>query len=143
MPLHYRWKLAGIILLMIAVVLSIFYFWFDFRLTMPVLAISSYFAEHKLFTIFPTNVADEIIVLLYLVGLGLVVFSEEKHPSPETQLLQARTMIKAVLFNTFFLILSALFIYGGSFVSILVINLFSTLVIYLLLFSISKKKLKV
>lgn len=34
--------------------------------------------EHKMLTILPTNVSDEILLSLYLIGFGLIVFSKEK-----------------------------------------------------------------
>ena len=33
---------------------------------------------HKMYTNLPTNVSDEILLSLYLIGFGLIVFSMEK-----------------------------------------------------------------
>jgi len=90
--------------------------------------------EHKMFTSFPTNVTDEIIMLLYLIGLGFIVFSKEKLESGELTAFKQKLFIKASFINTIFLVFSVLFIYGGSYIGVLVINLISQFIIYLFLF---------
>jgi len=34
--------------------------------------------EHKMLTILPINVSDEILLSLYLIGFGLIVLSKER-----------------------------------------------------------------
>jgi hypothetical protein len=142
MPLRFYWKRVGVFITFFAVILNVIFFWTDFRWTIPVFAISSYFMEHKMFTSFPTNVTDEIILLLYLLGLGLIVFSKEKNETVEIEHLKYKSLTKAVFYNTLFLIVSVLFIYGGSYIGILVLNLFSIFIIYLVIFYLGKRKMK-
>ncbi|MCE2963845.1 MAG: hypothetical protein ACK5UE_11660 [Chitinophagales bacterium] len=134
MPLRFYWKRVGVFITFFAVILNVIFFWTDFRWTIPVFAISSYFMEHKMFTSFPTNVTDEIIMLLYLIGLGFIVFSKEKLESGELTAFKQKLFIKASFINTIFLVFSVLFIYGGSYIGVLVINLISQFIIYLFLF---------
>ena len=67
--LPYRWKLAGIILLLAGTVSAIFYIWFDFRLKMPVFAVYSSFLETKLFSAFRTNFSEELTLMLLIMWL--------------------------------------------------------------------------
>ncbi len=142
MPLRFYWKWVGVLITFFAIILNVIFFWTDLRWTIPVFAISSYFMEHKMFTAFPTNVTDEIILLFYLLGLGLIVFSKEKNETVEIENLKYKSLSKAVFYNTLFLIVSVLFVYGGSYIGILVLNLFSIFIIYLVIFYLGKRKMK-
>lgn len=139
MPLSYHWKWVGVILVAVALALTIVFMKFDFQLNLPVFAISAYFMEHKLFKTFPTNVSDEIIMALYLIGFALIVFSREKVETQELNILKYKSFIKAAFINTIFLIFSILFIYGGSFIAVLVANFISQFIIYLFIFYIIEK----
>lgn len=134
MRLPYRWKRIGLLITLLAIGLNITFFLTDFKWTIPVFALSSYFMEHQMFRTFPTNVSDEIILLLYLIGLALIVFSKEKIESEELTAFKQKLFIKAAFINTIFLVLSVVLIYGGSFIGILVFNLISPFIIYLFLF---------
>ncbi len=134
MRLPYRWKRIGLLITLLAIGLNITFFLTDFKWTIPVFALSSYFMEHQMFRTFPTNVSDEIILLLYIIGLGLIVFSKEKLESEELTAFKQKLFIKAAFINTIFIVLSVVLIYGGSFIGVLVFNLISQLIIYLFLF---------
>lgn len=134
MPLNFSWKLVGLSMLLIAACLSIFFFFFDLKIDLPVFALSSYFMEHRMFVSFTTNVTDELILLLLLGGLALISFSKERQEDSATMQVKYQAMMKAVIINTFILLFSMLFIYGGGFVGILILNLFSILIIYLICF---------
>lgn len=140
MPLTYLWKRIGVFVTILAIALNITFFLTDFKWTIHVFALSSYFMGHKMCTIFPTNVSDEIILLLYVIGLGLIVFSREKIESDALSVLKQKLFIQAAFINTVFLVLSILFIYGGSFIGVLVVNIISQFIIYLFLFYIVHRK---
>lgn len=132
--LPYRWKLLGISLTVIGMVLAIVFFSLDFRLKIPVFAVYSSFLEAKMFVTFQTNFADEIIMILLLCGLGLIIFSKEKTEYEGYDLIRLKALAKAVLVNICFLLFAVLFIYGSGFIAILVINIFSLSLLYLLFF---------
>lgn len=140
MPLNFIWKWVGAFLIIIAIALTIVFYSQDVRLTINVFALSSYFMEHKMFTTFPTNVSDEILLLLYLIGLALIVFSKEKNDTNDIRNLKYELFARASLYNTIFILLSILFIYGASFIVVLVLNFYSTFIIYLILFYRDKRR---
>ena len=137
--LPYRWKLAGIFLLIAGTVSAIFYIWFDFRFKAPVFAVYSSFLETKLFSVFRTNFSEELTLLLLISGLSLVIFSKEKNEFEGLDLIRSRALFKALAVNNILLFLSVLLIYGSGFIAILVINIFSFFIFYLLFFHLGKR----
>lgn len=134
----YRWKLLGISLTVLGMVLAIVFFWLDFRLKIPVFAVFSSFLETKMFVTFRTNFTDELIMILLLCGFGLIIFSKEKTEQKGFDLLRLNAFAKAIFFNLCFLLFSVLFIYGSGFIAILIINIFLLFALYLLFFYTSK-----
>jgi hypothetical protein len=140
--LPYPWKLVGWFLTFAGGVLGILYNWFDFRFSMRVFAVYSSFLQTKMFETFKTNFADELILLLLIVGLSLVVFSKEKIEFEDLNPARNKALARALILNNIFLLFSVLFIYGSGFIGMLVLNLFSLSLFYLFFFYILKRKAK-
>lgn len=138
--LPYYFKLIGVFLLVTGIALAIFYIWFDFRFTIPVFAVYSVFLETKIFETFRTNFADELTLLFLICGLGMIVFSKQKTEFAGLDLIRFKALSLAVITNTVFLLLSVIFVYGSGFMGILVINVISLFVFYLILFFFIKRK---
>lgn len=138
--LPFPWKFAGILLILTGIVLSILYLWFDFRFTIPVFAVFSSFMETKMFSAFKTNFADELIMLVFVSGFGLIVLSKEKEEFEYLNSIRSGAMVKAFIANNFLLLFSILFVYGSGFIAILVLNLFSFAVFYLYFFYSLRKR---
>lgn len=141
--LPYPLKFVGLILLIFGFGFAVAYIWFDFQLRMPVFAVYSAFIETKTFATFPTNVADELILILLLSGFSLLIFTREKNEELIPEMLRLKAFALAFLVNTGLLLFSVLFVYGSGFVAILVFNIISLPVFYLIIFYILKKKLNV
>lgn len=125
------WKFVGVFLLFAAIVLAIVSLLTGLKITLPVFAIFSKYIEAKYFAFFSTNFTDELVLLLFIAGLMLIVFCGNKK-DVDREIIRGRAMFRAVLYNSFVLIFSILFFYGQGFFAIMVFNLFSTLLIYLL-----------
>ena len=138
--LPYYFKIFGIVLLLAGIAMAIFYIWFDFRFTIPVFAVYSVFFETKIFEVFRTNFADELILLVLICGLGLIVFSKQKNEFAGLDFIRFKALSLAVIANTVFLLLSVIFVYGSGFMGILVINVISLFVFYLIIFLLIKRK---
>jgi hypothetical protein len=132
--LSFRWKLVGILLSILGVMLSIAYIWFDYRFKIPVFAVYSVFLETKTLEVFRTNFADELIMLLLISGLGLIIFSKEKKEVDGLDQFRLIAFAKALIANIVLLLFSVLFIYGSAFMALLVFNLLSFFVFYLIFF---------
>jgi len=140
--LPYPWKYPGILFILSGVVLAILYIWFDFRFTIPVFAVFSSFVETKMFVTFNTNFADELIMLLFICGFGLLVFSKEKVESENLDSIRSKSLVMATISNIILLLCSVLFVYGSGFISILVLNLITLPVFYLCFFYFYKNRNK-
>lgn len=138
--LPYSWKFPGLFLTFSGLLLAILYIWFDFRFTLPVFAVFSSFMETKMFETFTTNFADELIMILFVCGFGFIVFSKEKVEYQNLNYVRYKAIAKAAVANNIFLLFSILFVYGSGFIAVLVLNLFSFSVFYLLIFYLLKKK---
>ena len=141
--LPYKYKRIGAVLIFAGLVGLVFFLWFDFRITLPVFAVYSSFLETKIFTTFRTNVSDELIMLLLLTGFYMVAFSKEKTESEILDQIRAKAFSKAILANICLLVFSILFIFGNGFLMILLLNLISIFIFYLIfLFFLKRKMLK-
>ncbi|NTW23439.1 MAG: hypothetical protein HGA37_01965 [Lentimicrobium sp.] len=132
--LSFRWKVVGLLVTTLGVILLITYFWFDFRFKIPVFAVYSVFLETKTLEVFRTNFADELIMLLLISGLGLIIFSKEKKEVEGIDQLRLNAFAKALMANIVLLLFSVLFIFGSAFMAILVVNILSFFVFYLFFF---------
>jgi hypothetical protein len=140
MLLPFPFKFAGLFLTLSGLAFSVLYLWFDFRFTLPVFAVFSSFVETKIFATFRTNFADELTMILLVAGLGLIVFSKEKNETENLTLFRTKALAFACVANTIFLLFSILFVYGSGFIGILVFNLFSFSIFYLIFFYFLKRK---
>jgi len=141
--LPYKYKWIGAVLIFAGLAGFLFFLWFDFRITLPVFAVYSSFLETKIFTTFRTNVSDELIMLLLLTGFYMVAFSKEKTESEILDQIRAKAFSKAILANICLLVFSILFIFGNGFLMILLLNLISIFIFYLIfLFFLKRKMLK-
>ncbi|MBK9356253.1 MAG: hypothetical protein IPN08_02500 [Bacteroidales bacterium] len=141
--LSFHWKIVGFILLLAGIFLAILFFMFDFRFTIPVFAVYSAFFETKVFTIIRTNFADELTMLTLMAGLALVAFSKERKEDAEFNIFRIKALYKAITINTIILLASVIFIFGSGFMAVMVVNIFLTLILYLVFyyFQITRKRL--
>ncbi len=138
--LPHKFKWIGAFLVFAGLVGLIFYIWFDFRLILPVFAIFSSFLEVKIFATVQTNVADELLLLSFLSGFFFLVFSKEKSESESLDQIRFMAFSRSILANTVLLLFSILFIYGNGFLAIILLNLFSIFIFYLIFFYFLKRK---
>lgn len=134
MLLPNRFRMPGIILTGAGLVLAFLYFAFDMRFKMPVFAVVSSFIKTRFFTGFTTNFADELVILVLLAGLTLIAFTREKDECAGYKALRYKALMAALLADSLFLFLTVLFIYGGGFIAIAILNIFLPLVLYILFF---------
>ena len=126
--------MPGVILTGAGIILAILYFAFDLRFRMPVFALVSSFLKTRFFTGFTTNFADELVILVLLAGLILIAFSEEKKECHAYDEIRLKALKTSLLIDSIILFLSVLFIYGGGFIAVAIINIFLPLTLYIALF---------
>ncbi|NTV18592.1 MAG: hypothetical protein HGA83_04105 [Bacteroidales bacterium] len=137
--IHYRFKVYGLAFIVVGTILSAIYLVSDIRLKMPVIAIYSSFLNKGVFAVVETNIIDELILLFFLFGLLMVIFSEEKEELDCFNKIRHKSLVYALFINFFMNIAGVLFLYGDGFYFLLYLNLFSIPVIYLTTFTFLRK----
>jgi len=140
--LPHRYKIAGGLLIVAGLIMAAFYFTSAFRFEMPVLAIISSYAETKFFTFFKTNFADELILFSLLSGFFMVAFSKEKNEKEYFTALRFKALTLTAIINSAILLFSILFIYGGGFMGVVIMNIYTPFIIYIITFHVLKSNLR-
>ena len=105
-------------------------------LDVPVFAIYSSYLNKVIFGITQTNLADEMAIILLLFGLALLAVSKQKLEKDHYMKMRVNALVWSVFLNTILMVVAALTFFGMGYLIILIINAFSQLVIYLILFNI-------
>jgi len=140
--ISFRYKISGMILIAAGLIMALLYFAVDFRFEAPVFAIISSYAETRFFTFFKTNFADELILLTLLTGFLLVSFSREKIEEDYFASLRHKALVSSVIINSAILLFSILFIYGGGFMGVVIMNIYTPFIIYIITFHVLKSNLR-
>lgn len=135
-----KFKKLGWVLLIPAIILGIITMSTGFewlKLEAWVLAIiSEELLESKTyFSLIHTNVANTLIGILFIVGGLLVSFSQEKNEDEFISALRQSSLLWSVLVNYILLAFAFLFIYGMAFLQVMVYNMFTMLIIYIIRFN--------
>lgn len=136
LPFYY--KFIGGVFLLAGVVMAYFVLALNFKpdyLDIPVFAIYSAYLEKTIFGMTYTNLADEIALLLPLIGLAFIAFSKQKKETPEVETIRKKALAVSVVINTCLLVVLNLLVFGTGFVAILLMNLYSLFLIYLIVFN--------
>ncbi|MBT8271750.1 MAG: hypothetical protein HKO90_02835 [Flavobacteriaceae bacterium] len=92
------------------------------------------------FRIVENSIVDEIVSLFIILG-GLVVgFSKEKIEDEFIYKLRKDSLVWALLFNYAILVLAIIFIYDFTFFDVLVFNMFTPLIFFIIRFNFLKLK---
>jgi len=120
-------RTIGYILLVPFLALGIAYMGWDY--TIPWLTWHSHQKGVLDFT--NNNFTDELATIGIIISLVLIAFSKEKIEDEAIQFFRLEALQWAVYANYFVLILAVLFCYGGLFFTVMTINLFTVLIIFI------------
>lgn len=137
--LPHQYKMIGWIILVPATIFGILLLIMNFenlQINTTVFAILSdeIFGKARNFSFIETNVAPTIAGVLFLVGGLLVSFSREQREDEFIASLRLSSLIWAVLVNYLLLLLCFLFIYGSPFLNVMIYNMFTVLIIFIIRF---------
>ncbi len=146
----YRFKRIGWIVLIPSAVLGIMYLFFDFELNFldtKVFAIFSdeFMGSDIIFGTVQNNITDEISGVLFIIGAILVAFSKEKQEDEFISKTRLESLVWATYINYIILIFCFLFFFSTSFLYVMIINMFTVLIFFIIRFNyilyIAKKSL--
>lgn len=98
----------------------------------PVFAIWS---DKGLFTIMHKDIYNEIVSVPLLISLMLVTFAKEKHEDEYILKLRLDSFVWSIYINFIYLLLASLFVFDGGFYKIMVYNLFTILILFIIRFN--------
>ncbi len=139
MLLPYWWKKIGWFLLVPFCVLGLLYLVWgdDFTFNFAHLQLggnTSFGGNNWLFSLRNNDFTDEIISIGLIVGILLTAFSKEKMEDEWIARTRLDAMLWAVYLNTILLLLSIIFLYGDFFWQVMILNLFTAPLFFLLRF---------
>jgi len=137
--LSYRFKKLSFIIFitsLLTLIISMMIDWTPNSFKVPVFAIFSQeiLQDSIYFEWIESNVWYDLLCLLIIVFGIVFAFSEEKIEDEYISNLRLRSLIKAVYCNYAILILAIIFIYNLSLFTVLLLNMLSTLLLFILFF---------
>ena len=109
--------------------------WLTIETWVPALISDEFIGPTKYFSLLKTNIANTLIGVLFIVGALLVSFSKEKNEDEFISSIRQSSLLWAVLVNYILLAFAFLFIYGMVFFQVMVYNMFTILIIYIVRFN--------
>jgi hypothetical protein len=138
--LPHKYKSIGWVILTLATIAGIVLLISDLEI-FPVKAhVFAFFNEELLnnsesFKVIYTNVTPTIVGILFLAGALLVGFSREEREDEFIAKLRQSSLLWAVLLNYVLLIVCFVFVYGFSFLNVMIYNMFTVLVLFIVRFN--------
>jgi len=137
-PAYY--KKIGWFLFVTGVILGLYYLIFEsepvfFDVRVFSIAKQSIMGKNAFFLFTENNILDELIGLLLIIGLLIIAFSKEKSEDEFISKIRLESLVWATYINYFILALSIIFVYDLMFFWILVFNMFTILVFFIIRFN--------
>ncbi|TVQ42786.1 MAG: hypothetical protein EA362_12635 [Saprospirales bacterium] len=105
----------------------------DFKV--PAIFVNEFFGDKYFLGMVRNNILNEIIGVLTIISLLLVAFSKEKTEDEYIYKIRLESLVWAVYVNYGILLFCFLFIFGGSFLWVMVFNMFTVLLFFILRFN--------
>lgn len=94
-----------------------------------------FFEERKFFSIVTVNLTNTIIGVMFIIGCLLVGFTKEKNEDEFIAKIRLSSLLWAVLVNYSLLIIAFVFIYDIAFLSVMIYNMFTVLILFIFRFN--------
>jgi hypothetical protein len=106
-------------------------------LNVPVISLFNYgvFTSKELIAIKQVDISNTLFGVFFIIGAMFVGFSKEKKEDEYIANLRLSSLIWAVIVNYSLLLLSFIFVYNMAFFSVMVYNMFTILIIFIIRFN--------
>ncbi|WP_228850733.1 hypothetical protein [Aegicerativicinus sediminis] len=98
------------------------------------------FSKREFFKWVENDPIDEILCLLVIIGGLIIAFSRQKVEDEFINKLRMDSLLWAILINYAILILAIIFVFDMAFFDVLIFNMFTTIVFYILRFHFLYRK---
>jgi hypothetical protein len=142
-----RFKKIGWLLFIPGIILGIVFLIYEsdislFNISVFAIAEEEILSDATYFSILRNNVLDEITSLLLIIGALLIAFSKEKSEDEFISKIRLESLVWATYMNYVILILAIIFVFNMTFFWVLVFNMFTLLVFFLVRFNWALYKFK-
>ena len=143
-----KFKKIGWLILIPSAIMGLITLIYDYEpsfldLNVPAILVDELFSdEKKAFRMVNNNILNEILGILVIISSLLVAFSEEKSEDEYISKIRLESLVWAVYFNYAVLLVSFLSIYDFSFLWIMIFNMFTVLLFFIVRFNWQISKLK-
>ncbi|WP_324522790.1 hypothetical protein [Flavobacterium sp.] len=136
----HRFKKLGWFVFIPTLFISIFFVIYEkeyemFDLVVPALFSDQLFGKSDLFSMVKNNVFDEILSFLLITSGLLLAFSKEKIEDEMVQKIRLESLVWATYANYIVLLCCILFIYGSPFFTVMIYNMFTLLLFFVIRFN--------
>lgn len=132
----YQFKRIGWIILIPVSIIGILWLIFisgdQNLLVTNVFALMSDYSKTDFFEIIENDISDEIIAILFIVSSVFIVFSKEKNEDEYIRKIRLDSLVWAIYVNYIILILSMILVYDFPFFWVLVFNMFTILIFFII-----------
>ena len=108
----------------------------------PAIFIDDFFTDKKLFGMVNNNILNEIFGILIIISSLFVAFSKEESEDEYISKIRLESLVWAVYFNYGILLFSILFVFDFSFLWVMIFNMFTVLLFFIIRFNWQISKLK-
>ncbi|MBT8190143.1 MAG: hypothetical protein HKN67_05595 [Saprospiraceae bacterium] len=140
--ISHKWKKFGWILLIPSLVLGPFNVYYEFEPEFLSVRVFAIFNEVIIFSnpedgplrFITNNILDELLAIGVIAGALIIILSRETDEDEYIRLMRQEAMFWAFIVNSILLLLMVCFIYGMSFLHVMIFNLFTPLILFVLRF---------
>lgn len=136
----YKYKIAGFILILCATCLSAIHFIYGLQFHLNFFAVHIPGVKNELAELQQTNFAEEIILITFIAGFTLIVFSKEQNELKILRTVRIKALCKTVVVYTILISFAVLFFFEKNIHIAIVLNFLLTYIIYLAFFYYTKSK---
>jgi hypothetical protein len=135
-----RYKRIGWIILIPSFVFGVYLIATDFQISwLNVKAVSifpnQFVGNKKFLNLITVNLTNTVAGVLFIAGALLVGFTKEKNEDEFIANIRLSSLLWAVLVNYILLIIAFIFIYDANFLSVMMYNMFTVLMIFIIRFN--------
>jgi hypothetical protein len=141
-----RYKKIGLIILIPSIIFGLIILIYDLEpeildLNVPAIFVNEFMGEQEILGLTNNNILNEICGALLIISLILVSFSKEKQEDELIAKIRLESLVWATYLNYGILLFAMLFVYELSFLWVMIFNMFTILMFFIIRFNWQVMKL--